>query len=169
MFSEKFALCNVGLDTLVEDTIKSTPSLRNQGFLKFSSLVLHWFDKHPELGRVHLLCVTIPAINNETNLDICVNHHITIDTAGSTLGRSKVALAKYMEDICITYLPVPMMGGGVFSILRTDPLVQEYLKLTPEHEDEYKRVRQAIASKIDASFGLVFIYHDTTYLPSPRK
>ncbi|MDO9179201.1 MAG: hypothetical protein Q7U16_12920 [Agitococcus sp.] len=169
MFSEKFALSNVGLDTLVEDVLNSPASLRSQGFLKYASLVLSWYDKYPELTRVHTLCVTMPTLNNEGNLDIRISHHLSIEAVGSSLGMPLPKLGSYLEEICVNNLPTSLMGSGAHDLSRHDALVQEYLRLAPDNEEGYRKVLQSLAWNMHMSFGTVAVYHEMAFLPSPRQ
>ncbi|MDO8418326.1 MAG: hypothetical protein Q7S87_19325 [Agitococcus sp.] len=169
MFSEKFALSNVGLDGLVSDACNSPASLRSQGFLKFASLVLGWYEMHPGLTQVHLLCVAKPTVNNETNLDIRVSHHLCIELMGSSLEMARPILGAYLESVCINHLPTSLMGSGTHDICRKDGLVQEYLNLEPEDEEGYRKVLQALAWNMHMSFGTIAVYHELAFLPSARQ
>lgn len=152
MFNHRFFLQAPTFDGYVEQA-NNPPVVgpRFPAFARFAHDLLGWFEANPALQSVKLKCVAIPEVQRAP-LSVRIRHHFALTAEGAEMPQA--------NEYALAALPWSVMGGGVFVLDRTHPLVAQYLSLPDDATLSYESVVYTLAVCIDAAFEPMQVIHD---------
>lgn len=133
------------------------PLLRAQGLYRFVADVMDWMAEHSELQAVSLDAFV--SLGLETSPDaetVLIQHVVKVSADGAQLFEDDEAHAEYVRDA----IPFEVLGQGSWTLERDDPLVQEYLRLGDQLDDErYEEVVHTLANRMNFAMSHLYITH----------
>ncbi len=139
---------------------ETPPSLRTAGFAYFAACVLGMFATCPALAGVKLVAVNRPELDNTVNTTVVLRRHLRLDlesTDADVATRLGLQTVEDRDGFLMDALPWKKMANGMAHVLRSDALVERYLRA--DETDSTPLVRE-LAERLDAGFGTVFVIDD---------